>query len=211
MYVPDPVGSKFVESLARPGGNATGLTNTSVELTGKRLQYLKEAVPRLSRVAFLINPNAKVSSLYVSEAKEASAKLGLTLQVYEARSIAELDRAFAAMAEAKMQALSINAEGLFFQLRAAIAKMALAHRLPTCVWSNETAEAGGMMAYGPDQVAIARRVAVYVDKILKGAKPYELPVEQPTVFDFVVNLKTAKSLGITIPQAILLQATKVIE
>ena len=211
MYVSDPVGSKLVASLGRPGGNATGLTNTAVELTGKRLQFLKELVPGLTRTAVLVNPSAKVSGLYVGEAKEVAAKLGLTLQIFEARSPGELEGAFNAMSKARMQALSITMDGLFFQQRVAIATLALARRLPTCVWSKESLEAGALISYGPDQIAIARRVAVFADKIIKGTKPADIPMEQPTKFDLGINMKTAKALGVKFSQSILVQATTVIE
>jgi|SRR3954452_977166 putative ABC transport system substrate-binding protein len=211
MYVPDPVGAKLVESLGRPGGNATGLTNSAVELTEKRMQYLKELLPNVSRVALLINPNAKVSTLYVDQARDAARKFKVQLHVAEAATLAALEAAFDGMDRAATQALIINSEGLFFQGRAAIAKLALAHRLPTCVWSREAFEAGALMAYGPDQIAIARRVAFYVDKILKGAKPAETPVEQPTKFEFMVSEKTATALGITVPQSFLARADQVIQ
>jgi putative tryptophan/tyrosine transport system substrate-binding protein len=211
MYVPDPVGANLVQSLARPGGNTTGLTNSAVELTAKRLQYLKELMPRLSRVALLVNPNAKVSKLYIGEAQEAAPKFGLTLQVVEAGSLTDFERAFSAMTAARAEALTINSEGLFFIGRATIAKLALAHKLPSCVWSREVLEAGALMSYGPDQIAIAHRVALYVDKILKGARPAEIPVEQPTTFEFLVNQKTAKALGISIPQGLLTRADQVVQ
>jgi putative ABC transport system substrate-binding protein len=211
MYVPDPVGAKLVQSLARPGGNTTGLTNSAVELTAKRLQYLKELMPRLSRVALLVNPNAKVSKLYVEEALEAAPKFGLSIHVVEAATLGELDKAFDAMTAARAQALTVNSEGLFFLGRASIAKLALAHRLPSCVWSREVLEAGALMSYGPDQIAIAHRVAFYADKILKGAKPADIPVEQPTKFEFLINQKTAKAIGITVPNGLLARADQVVQ
>jgi len=211
MYVPDPVGAGLVESVRRPGGNATGLTNFSVELSAKRLQYLKEIVPSLARVALLINPNAKISGLYVRQSDEAAPKLGLTAQVFEVRSLSELDRAFDAMVKASMQAVVINAESLFYQGKEKIARLAIARHLPTCVWVREVLEAGALLSYGADQRAISRRVAVYVDRILKGEKPAEMPVEQPTRFEFVVNMKTAKALGLSMPQALLLRADGVID
>ena len=210
LYVPDPVRSKLVQSLARPGGNATGLSNYAAELTGLRMQLLKEFVPNLSRVALLVNPNAQISTLYVEEAQRASAKLGLTLRVFEARALRDLDNAFAAMSAARMQGLFINAEGLFFVGREAIAKLALAHKLPLCVWSRETVEAGALLGYGPDQIAICRRAAVYVDKILKGVKAGEIPVEQPTKFDLLINGSTARALGLRIPHTLQIRSNGVI-
>jgi putative ABC transport system substrate-binding protein len=211
MYVPEPVGAGLVESVRRPGGNATGLTNFSVELSAKRLQYLKEIVPSLSRVALLINPNAKISALYVNQSNEAAPKLGLATQAFEVRSLGELERAFDAMVKAGMQAVAVNAESLFYQGKERIAKFAVARRLPTCAWVREVADAGALLSYGADQLAIARRVAVYVDRILKGEKPADMPVEQPTRFMLIINMKTAKALGITIPPALLLRADELIE
>lgn len=211
MYVPDPVGAGLVENVRRPGGNATGLTNFSVELSAKRLEYLKQIVPSLSRVALLINPNAKISGLYVNQSNEAAPKLGLATQAFEVRSLSELDRAFDAMVHAGMQAVVVNAESLFYQGKERIAKLAVARRLPTCVWVREVLEAGALLSYGADQRAIARRVAVYVDRILKGEKPADMPVEQPTRFELIINMKTAKALGITIPQALLLRVDEVID
>jgi putative ABC transport system substrate-binding protein len=210
--VADPVGTKLVDSLARPGGNATGLSLIAVDLIGKRMQFLKEIDPELSRIALLVNPNEQPTSrLYIGESQAAAAKLGLTVQTFEARSIAELEPAFVAMANAGMRALTVGASGMLYQGRAIVAKLAIARRLPICVWSRETLEAGALMSYGADQVAIMRRTAVYVDKILKGAKPADLPVEQPTRLQLLVNLKTAKALDINVPATLLAQADDVIE
>ena len=202
IVVPDPLGSNLVDSLARPGANVTGLANFAVQLSAKRLEFLKEAVPRLSRVALLINPNVKITSRYVEESEAAAAKLGVALQRIEARSIDDLKRAFDAMVKARAQAVVVNAEGVFFQGRAIIARLALERGLPTCVFSRETLEAGAFMSYGPDQRAIFRRAAVYADKILKGAKPGDLPVEQPSRFELLVNVRTAKALRVTIPPSL---------
>jgi putative ABC transport system substrate-binding protein len=211
MYVPDPVGSKLVESVRRPGENATGLTNFSLELSAKRLEYLKEIIPTLSRVALLVNPNAKISDLYIDQSNAAGPKLGLTTQAFQVRSLNELEGAFDAMVKAGMQAVVVNAESLFYQGKETIAKLAVARRLPTCVWVREVLEAGALASYGPDQRAIARRVAVYVDRILKGEKPADMPVEQPTRFEFLINLKTAKALGIEVPPTLLTRADEVVE
>jgi len=210
MYVPDPVGSKLVASLARPGGNTTGLTNSAVELTEKRLQYLKELNPALSRVGLLVNPNAKVSVLYADEARAASRKFNLDLQIFEAGTLAALPSAFEAMSKGGIQALAVNSEGLFFQGRTTLAKLAIGQRLPSCVWSREALEAGALMSYGPDQIEISRRVASVADKILKGSKPGDIPVEQPTKFDFLINDKTAAAIGVKIPPSLLALATEVI-
>ena len=212
LVVPDPVGSKLVNSLARPGGNITGLTNMALELNAKRLGYLKEAMPELSRVALLVNANDQGGTRrYTDESLAAATTLGLTLLPVEARSVEDLDRAFDAMVKARMQAVVVPADGLFFQGRAVIAKAALARRLPTIVYSRKTLDAGALMSYGPSHLVIFRRAALYIDKLLKGAKPSELPVEQPTTFEFLINLKTAKALPFTMPHSLLLRADNVIE
>lgn len=211
MYVPDPVGSKLVENIRRPGGNATGLSNFSLDLCAKRMEYLKETVPNLSRVGLLVNPNAKVSDLYIDQSNAAAPKLGLTTQVFQVRSVGELEEAYSAMATAGMQSVVVNAESLFYQGKEVIAKLELAHHLPTCVWVKEVVEAGVLMSYGTDQRAIARRAAGYVDRILKGEKPAEMPVEQPTRFELVINLKSAKALDLTIPPTLLTRADNLIE
>jgi putative tryptophan/tyrosine transport system substrate-binding protein len=211
MLISDPVGIGLVESLARPGGNATGLSFFTSELIGKRLQLLKETVPDLSRVAQLVNPLARISRLYTDLTQTAAAQLGLTVERFEARSRDELEPAFEAMARAGMQAFVTNADGLAYSQRELIGKLALKTRLPSAVFMRETLVPGTLLSYGVDSLVICRRAAVYVDKILKGAKPGELPVEQPTKFEFLVNLKTAKALGITISPLLLSQADEVIE
>ena len=211
IFVPDPVGSKFVESLARPGRNMTGLSQFGADIVLKRLQFLKDIVPHLSRVALLINPNTEVAPLYRRITEIAAAELGLENRTFEARSLPELEQAFDAMVNVGVQAVTINGEGLAYQQRANIAKMALARRLPLAVWSKETFEAGALISYGADQVAMCRRGPVFVDKILKGAKPGDLAVEQPAKLEFFVNLKTAKALGLTIPQSLLMRADQVIQ
>ena len=211
IFVPDPIGSKLVDSFARPGANVTGLSHFSSDLIAKRLQFLKEIIPGLSRVALFVNPNAQITQLYIAVTQAAAAALGLVSQTFEARSLDELERAFDAMATAGMQAVIINSDGLAFQGRSIIAKLAIARRLPLSAYSRETLEAGALMSYGPDYNELCRRAAVFVDKILKGAKPSELPVEQPTKFEFLINLKTAKALGLTVPPSLLAQANEVIE
>jgi putative tryptophan/tyrosine transport system substrate-binding protein len=211
IFVPDPVGSKFVDSLGRPGRNMTGLSQFGADIVLKRLQFLKDIIPGLSRVALLVNPNTEVASLYKRVTENAAAELGLKNHTFEARSLDELGRAFDAMVKAGMQAVTINGEGLAYQQRANVAKMTLARRLPLAVWSRETFEAGALMSYGADQVAMCRRGPVFVDKILKGAKPGDLPVEQPTKLEFLINRKIARALGLTIPQIILIRADEVIQ
>jgi putative ABC transport system substrate-binding protein len=209
--VADPVASKLVDSLARPGGNATGLTLFAAELGAKRLELLKEAVPGLSRVGLLINPNTSFSGPYIDESKAAAAKLGLVLQTLEARKLDELEPAFDMAAKAGVQAISITPEGTFYQGRAIIAKLALSRGLATCVWSKETFDPGAFLAYGPDVLAILRHAAIFVDKILKGAKPADLPVEEPTRFQLLISQKTAKAIGINVPPTLLTRADEVIE
>ena len=208
---PDPVAAKLVDSFARPGGNVTALTYFAGELAGKRLQLLKDSIPGLSRVGLLVNPNALITRPYIEDSQVAAAKLGLTLHVFEARSVDELEPAFDKMAAAGMQAVAIMTDSLFYQGRAIIPKLALERRLPTCAFSRETLEPGALMSYGPDILTVLRRTAIYVDKILKGAKPGELPVDQPTKFQLFFNLKTAKALGIELPAALLTNADELIE
>jgi putative tryptophan/tyrosine transport system substrate-binding protein len=209
--VGDPVESKLVASLAAPGGNVTGLSTMGVPLFQKRLQFLKEVSPGLSRVALLANPNERSTPLYIEEAKGAASQLGLTIQTFDVRSLDELNLTFDALEKSGAQAITPAPGGLMFQGKSIIAKLTLARRLPTCVWSRETLEVGALMSYGPNYIEIVRRAAVYVDKILKGSKPADMPVEQPTKFQLLVNLKTAKVLGINFPPQLLGIADEVIE
>jgi putative ABC transport system substrate-binding protein len=211
MFVVDPVGLKLVDSLAHPGGNATGLSSFSRDLVGKRLQLLKEAVPGLSRVALLVNPNESTSKIFIGEFRTAATQLGVTLRVFEARSLGQIEPAFDEMAKADMQAVNVTNGGLSFQARAITPKLAISRRLALCAYSKETFEFGALMSYGPNQIEMCRRSAVYADKILHGAKPGEIPVEQPTKLDFLINLTTAKALGLTIPATLLTMADEVIE
>ena len=211
IFVPDPVGSKFVVSFARPGGNATGLTHFAADLIGKRLQYLAEMIPGLVRVALLVNPDTKVAGLYTNVTDTMATRLGLDNHTFSARSRDELEPAFEAMVKAGMQAVTVNSEGLAYQQREFIASLAIARRLPLSVWSRETLEAGALMSYGADQPAMCRRAAVFVDKILRGTKPADIPVEEPATLEFFLNQKTAKALGLTFPDTLLVAATQVIE
>jgi len=211
ILVADPIGSKLVDSLARPSGNVTGLTNFVSDVVGRRLQLLKELIPELSRVGQLVNPNAAAARLNIELTREAAARLGFAIQLFEARSVEELERTFDAMAAAGTQAVTVNPEGLAFQARELIAKLALARRLALCAYSRETFEPGAFMSYGTDHLAICRRAAVYVDRILKGTKPSNLPVEGPTKFEFLINLKTARALGLEVPPTLLARADEVIE
>ena len=211
MGVPDPVGSNYVDSLARPGRNMTGLSNFGADIVLKRLQYLKDMRPGLSRAGLLVNPNNPVSPLYRRVTQAAVTELGLENHAFEARSPDELERAFDAMTAAGMQAVTINADGLVFQQRALVGKLALDRRLPLAVWSRESFDGGALMSYGPDQVAMCRRAPVFVDKILKGAKPGDLPVEQPTKLELYINLKVARALGLSVPPMLLALADEVVE
>ena len=211
MGVPDPVGTKLVQTLARPGGNMTGMTNFGEELAAKRLQLLKELVPGLSRVGLLVNRDLSSKGSYIEGSQAAADKLGLVIQVFELTSMEDMEPAFDAMVSAGMQAVTLAQGGFAFSGRATVAKLALARRLPLCAYSRQTFEAGAFMAYGPNPLDSFRRMAVYVDKILKGAKPSELPVEQPTKFEFFVNLTVAKKLGLDVPWHLQQIADEVIE
>jgi putative ABC transport system substrate-binding protein len=211
MFVPDPVGLKLVDSLARPGGNATGLSNFGRDLVGKRLQFLKETVPGLSRVALLVNPDQQSTHIYIQETQAAAAELGLVVQIFEARSLKELELTFDGIAAVGIQAMITASGGTAFQYRAIIPKLAIAHRVAFSAFSRETFEDGALMSYGADQLEMCRRAAVYVDKILKGAKPSDLPVEQPTKVEFLINLKTAKALDLKIPPSLISDADEVVE
>ena len=212
IVVPDPVGTKLVNSLARPGGNITGLTSIALELSAKRLALFKEAFPRMSRVALLVNANDPQGTIrYLDESRTAAAALGLDVQPVEVRSIADFEQACDRIVEGRMEGLVIGPDGLFYQGRERIAQAALKRRLPVMMFSRETLQAGGLMSYGPDLRVIFRRAASYVDKIVKGEKPADLPVEQPTRFEFLINLKTARALGLDIAPMLLTRADEVIE
>lgn len=209
--MPDPVGLKLVSSLSYPGGNLTGLSNFGRDIAGKRVQLLKEIVPGLSRVAMLINSNQQSASMYVDVTRAAAGELGITIQEFDAHSAEELPGAFDAMEKASMQAMIPAQGGTAFQWRAIVPKLAIEHRLPLCAFSRESFEYGALISYGPDQIEMCHRSAVLADKILKGAKPSDIPVEQPTRFEFLINLQTAKALGLTIPVSMLATADQVIE
>jgi len=207
----DPVGTGFVGSLARPGGNVTGLSSISPELSGKRLELLKEALPALSRVAIVWNPDVRGGVLDYKETESAARSLRLQLQSVEVNRADDFDRAFAALASGRAEALTVATFSLAFRNRSQIASLAQKNRLPSIFGLREYADAGGLMAYGPNYADGWRRAATYVDKILKGAKPGELPVEQPTKFELVINLKTATALRLTIPPSLLRRADHVIQ
>ena len=207
----DPVEAGFVESLARPGGNVTGVTNLGPELGGKRLELLKEAVPKLARVAVLYE-GIPARVLEVKEVLPVAARaLGLTLQPREVRAADDFEKVFAALSKQRPDGLYVLGGNLMSANEKRIAGFALKSRLPSVYSVREAVDAGGLMYYGADLADSYRRVAYYVDRILKGAKPADLPVEQPKKFEFVINLKTAKQIGITIPQSLLYRADKVIK
>ncbi len=209
--VGDPVGTGFVASLARPGGNVTGSSySVGLEIYAKHLELLKEAVPKVRRVAILSNPTNPAHALWMSEIKDAGRSLGVQLQFLEARGPTEFDGAFAAMAKERAGALLVVADGMFMLHRTRLADLAAKSRLPSLGY-KELVEAGGLMSYGPSLPDLWRRAATFVDKILKGAKPADLPVEQPAKFELVINVKTARALGFTIPQRLLVRADQVIE
>jgi putative ABC transport system substrate-binding protein len=208
----DPVKAGLVESLARPGGNVTGLTYLSGELGGKRLELLKEAVPKVARVAVLYDSASAAAVLELKEMLPVSARaLRLTLQPWEVHSADDFDRVFAAMGKQRPDGLYVAVGPLTRDYGKRIASFALKSRLPSTYVYREDVDAGGLMCYGADIAESYRRVAYYVDRILKGAKPADLPVEQPTKFELVINLKTAKQIGLTIPQSMLYRADKVIK
>jgi putative ABC transport system substrate-binding protein len=208
----DPVGEGFVASLAQPGGNITGVSLLMMELPGKRLELLKELVPQCTRVAVLANPAFEVYPLYLHNLTVAARALGLHLHVVEVRRAAELAPAFAAITRAGADALMVLSDpALMDSLLGRVADLAAIHRLPAMYNWKMYVEAGGLMSYGPSLPERHRRAATYVDKILKGAKPADLPVEQPTTFELVINLKTAQALGITIPPTLLFLADEVLK
>jgi putative ABC transport system substrate-binding protein len=208
----DPVEAGFVESLARPGGNVTGLTTLSRELGGKRLELLKEAVPKIARVAVLYDPAIPGITLQVKDVLPVAARaLRLTLQPWEVRRADDFEKVFAALNKQRPTGLYVSGGPLINANQKRIIGFALKSRLPSIYNRREFVDAGGLMFYGADLADSYRRVAYYVDRILKGAKPADLPVEQPTKFELVINLKTAKQIGLTIPPEVLARANRLIK
>jgi|SRR5213594_1780547 len=207
----DPVGNGFVASLARPGGNITGLTSLSPDLSGKRLALLKEIVPRLSRVSVLWNSVNPDNASQLREAEAAANALGVQLLPIGVRSSNEFDKAFSVINNARADVLYTLGDSLFANNRKRIVDFAAKNQLASMFSTRQAVEAGGLVSYGTDFVDLFRRAAIYVDKILKGAKPADLPIEQRTKFELVINLKTAKALGLTILPSLLLRADQVIE
>ena len=212
--VGDPVEEGLVASLARPGGNVTGFSVTLPDLIGKFLELLKEAVPRASRVALLLKPDAmpdRAREVRLKEADASAQALGVKLQVFEARGREDFDGVFSDISKAGAGALVVWPTPLFQLERRRLADLAAEHRLPAVFPFRSYVEAGGLMSYGPNPSALSRRAAIYIGKILKGAKPSDLPVEQPTKFELVINLKTARALGLALPASVLARADEVIE
>jgi len=207
----DPVGSGFAKSLSRPGGNVTGVSTITNELGPKQLEMVKSAFPQASSVGVLMNPTNKASAELRRSIESAGQKSGVRVLPLDARNQGELEKALATAAKERTSALIVLADGYFFQARKFLAEAAVKHRLPTLGWSRELADAGALMTYGPALRENYYRAALYVDRILKGAKPSDLAIEQPTKVEFVVNLKTAKQLGIVIPEPVLWRADTVIQ
>src|SRR5712691_8064926 len=208
---PDPVGSGFVASLARPGGNITGLSTLAPELSGKQLELLKEAMPGMTRVAVLWNAANPANAAVWQETQAAARALGLLLHAQAVQSPQDLEGAFALMAQAHPDALLVLQDSLITMRRPQIVEFVTQQHLPSVFGSREWVVAGGLMSYGPSIPDLFRRAATYMDKILKGTKPADLPVEQPIKFELVINLKTAKALGLTIPPTVLFQADEVMQ
>ncbi len=209
VSVADPVAAGLVSSLARPGGNVTGLTRETRDLIGKNLELLKETLPGIGRIGVLVNPTDPLKSAMVADAKEAAKALGVQLKFVEAGPT-EIESAFSSLHTERMGAALVLGGAGFYLNRERIVGLAIKNRLPSMFQNREFVEAGGLLSYAPSTVANYRRAAYFVDRILKGAKPADLPVEQPTQFELVINLKTAKALGLTIPQLVLVRADDVI-
>ena len=209
--VADPLAAGLVRTLTRPGGNVTGVTTNNPELSAKRLSLLKEAVPATSRVAVLSNPDFPATSKMVAETRLAAQALGMQLQVLKVREPQDLAKAFGAMTAAKAHAVVVLPDAMFIAQRRRIAELAASSRIPAMYHLRQFVESGGLICYGVDYVESFQQAAVLVDKILQGAKPVDLPVEQPWRFALAINLKTAKALGLTIPQSLLRRADQVIE
>jgi putative ABC transport system substrate-binding protein len=210
VTVANPIGSGYIDSLARPGGNLTGPSQLAPGVTGKRLQLLQEIDPRITHVGVFWNPDNQGATSQWEETQAAATLLGLQLMSLEVREPGDFPGAFAQALSGSADALFITITQVIMAQLPAIAQFAVAHRLPAMAFQREFPDAGGLMSYGANIIALYRRAAYYVDRILKGAKPADLPVEQPTVFNLIVNLQTAQALGLTIPPHVLLQATEVI-
>jgi putative ABC transport system substrate-binding protein len=211
VATPDPVSSGFVNCLSRPGGNLTGLSTSAADIGPKQIEVLKSALPRCSRVAFLANPTNNASVLVRKAIATAAQEMKLQVLSLDEQNLPEIERALAEAKQSGADAAVFAVDGFFIQVRSQLAESALSHKLPTMFTQREHVAAGGLMSYGPSLSVQYHRAAYYVDRILKGAKAAELPVEQPTVFELVVNLKTAKRLGITIPPSLRVRVDQVID
>lgn len=207
----DVIGPRLVANLARPGGNITGITMMNPQVSGKRLEFLREVLPGLQRVAVLFNSTNPVSVSELKETEEAASALGFQVQPYGVADAGHFEAAFSAMTKSGTQALIVLSDAMFFGRRVRISELAVGHKLPAISWTGEFARAGSLLGYGPDVYAVARRAAYYVDRVLKGFKPGELPIEQPSKFEFVINLKTAKAIGLSVPQSLVLRADDVVQ
>jgi putative ABC transport system substrate-binding protein len=207
----DPVASGFAVSLSHPGGNITGLTLIVADIVPKQIEFLRAMLPKMTRLAFLVNPARPSSSDNVKSAQDAGQRLGIKVTVIDARNLEEVDRGFAAMVRGRAEAVIVNIDAAFAGFRQQIIGLAAKHRLPSVFYYREDTQAGGLMSYGQNLKDSYLRIAVYVDKILKGAKPADLPIEQPTKIHLAINLKTAKALGITVSKELLFRADEVIE
>src|SRR5437016_2905554 len=207
----DPVGSEFIASLARPGRNITGLSAIATDLSSKYLELLRAAVPKLSRVTVLVNPDHSIHPEFLKRIQATEKTNSVTISPVEASTASQIEPAFSAMKQERAGALILLPDPFFLAQARRIAELAAQQRLPTMFWTRDAVESGGLMSYGQNSAEHYYRAATYIDKILKGAKPGELPVEQPTKIELVINLKTAKAIGLTIPQQLILQADKVIE
>jgi putative tryptophan/tyrosine transport system substrate-binding protein len=207
----DPIGMGLVDTLARPSGNVTGTSILATDLAAKNLELLKDCFSDLSAVGILANSNSPILRSYVSAVQAAAEILHVSVDVVGVRSPDELERGFSEMGNAHVDAVLLMPDGMFTNDRKHIAELALAHKLPAIGWSAEITEAGALMSYGPNNPDMFRHAAVYIDKVLKGTNPADIPVEQPVLIDFAVNLRTAKALGLSIPPTVLARANKVIE
>jgi len=211
VSINDPVALGLVPSLARPGGNITGLTiSLGPEIAGKQLELLKEAVPKVTRVSVLWNPGTLGGAQALEETRAAARRLGVDLQILEARSAGDFDNAFAAMGATRAGALLILGDVMFASHREQLAQLAVKSRLPAMYWTREFVDDGGLMSYGARTSSNFRRAATYVDRILKGATPADLPIERPTIFELVINRRAANAIGLTIPPSVLARADEVV-
>jgi putative ABC transport system substrate-binding protein len=211
VTIGDPVGAGFVASLSRPGGNITGLSNIAGDVSSKYLELLRVAFPKLSRVTVLVNPGNPIHPNFLKNIQATAKTTGVNVSSHQASTASQIEAALVAMTRERAGALIVLPDTFFGAQARQIAELAVKNRLPTMFWSRGLAEAGGLMSYGQNNTEHFRRAATYVDKILKGTKPGDLPVEQPTTIELVVNLKAAKAMGLTIPQELLFRADKVIE